>query len=210
VPEETGDHFTMGTAFEDYLNDNQKNWNVVKRRSKDNDNELTVKQDETINKMLSEFDRQPLFSVNPKKSQIEMIVNYKGHKLKIAMDNFDKEKKEIIDYKSCASIKKFQSWIEKYKMQLTFYQFVVQLKEDILCSGKIEPYSKEDVSKSIPLLATPESLLDNRGYLIEMLDNMIETLDLGIFSKGNLLEDCIECNAWSQCPHTIHKKHILI
>lgn len=174
--------------------------------------QLTSTMGEKLIKCLEELKRHPLYSFDSKTAQTEVEIEYKGYKLRGKMDSFDEEKAMIDDVKTTASIERLVAspYLEKYRSQLAFYQFLVQVKYDVLCEGKLTVVSKEDVPKAIYLRADKQSLMGYRSVIITLLDSMIATIELGIFPAAESREQCLKCAAYGVCPYSIQKEYIEI
>ena len=165
---------------------------------------------------LTELQRHPLYSFNSKNAQVSVEIEYKGYKLRGTMDNLDLENGVIDDIKTTASIDGLDRGLwagksakEKYRSQLAFYQFLVQVKHDVLCEGKLSVVSKEDPPKACYFHATKESLLDFRGTILAKLDEMIEIIEMGIYPTCPR-EQCLKCEAYGVCPYSIQKEYVEI
>ena len=179
--------------------------------------QLTETQADKLVNCLNEFHRQPLFDFDSERTQISVEINYKGHKLRGTMDEFYEDRKLISDIKTAASIDGLdRKWIdgqtalEKYKNQLSFYQFLVQIKYDILCDGRLQVVTKEDPARSSFYVADKLSLLDNRQHILNTLENMMSTIELGIYSSSDDREKCLKCPAYGVCNYAKQKEYILI
>lgn len=174
--------------------------------------QLTTTMGERLIACLTELKRHPLYSFDSKTAQTIIEIKYKGYKLRGKMDDFDKDNAMIDDVKTTASIDRLlnSQYMDKYKSQLAFYQFLVQVKHDVLCDGKLTVVSKEDVPKAVYLHASKESLLDHRPVIITLLDEMIKNIELGIYPAAESREKCLKCPAYGVCPYSIQKEYVEI
>ena len=150
-----------------------------------------------------EFARQPLY--NPKgKMQHAIEILYKGHKVKGTLDEFQEENKLIIDDKTTASMDTFMKFANKYKMQMTFYNWLLEVKEGISgCNAMLRVVTKETPSRSKFFWIPANSLLKNRDFLLDSLDEMIDAINNNKFNFTPEKRNCYDCPAWSICPNTI-------
>jgi len=179
--------------------------------------QLTTTQGTKLVGCMAEFERQPLFDFDSKCAQVSVEIEYKGHKLRGSMDEFYEERKLISDIKTAATIDGLnRTWgdgrtaLEKYKDQLSFYQFLVQISFDVLCDGRLQVVTKEAPAKSSFYWADKMSLLDNRRPLIKKLDSMINTIELGIYPSSEDREKCLQCPAYGVCDYSKQEEYIQI
>ena len=221
LEEEDNDALIFGQAFDTLVQGEDKFAEkfvaVAKRTDKAREENpgkvlITPAQLDTLNRCYDESKRQPLYRPDGDK-QVEIIIPYKGFQLKATMDKLFLKEKEIRDVKTAASIqglgKIFQdrSTLQSYIDQLTFYQFCVQMKHDVLCDGVLEVFTKETPVRSQMFKASAQTLLDNRGVLLGEIDKMIETINFGIFESSERSK-CLECEAYGVCPFTIQQEFI--
>lgn len=223
VPEPDSDALVMGTAFDLMMRDKgefNKKYEILLKGRKRSDHsmwiQLTASQGDTLHKMEAEFRRQPLY--NPRgEMQYRIEIEYNGEKIVGDMDEFDRENALILDDKTTASIPSLRQWLPKYKRQLAFYQWLVEMKEGIRCAGAIRAVSKEDIPKSAFYFATPESLSNMRDGILQALDALIEANRTGHYpyvtipGTGEInREECLSCDAYGVCPHSLQTEPILL
>lgn len=167
---------------------------------------------EKLERCNTEAARQPLWKFDREKAQVEIIVDYKGEKLKCTIDQLRLDEEIICDVKTSGAIHilltKFR---EKYIRQLTFYQLLVELKHDKKCSGELQVATTEDPSHFVKFSLSKEGLNDQRGSVLESLDALIAAKRRGIFTAQpqdllNRTEKCFNCAAYNVCPHSIQKQ----
>lgn len=211
LEDETSDALTMGSAFDLYMRDKDtfsKKYEILakgkKRVGESEWIQLTDSMGNTIKACEKEFLRQPLYS---QEGQMQYVVEieYKGQKISGEIDEFRRDEKIIIDDKTCASLNALTEWKTKYRRQLAFYQWLVEMKEGIRCAGAIRAVTKEDVPKSDFFFAPEDSLFSLREGLLESLDALIEATKTKNFipHRGVNRENCLSCKAYSVCPHSV-------
>lgn len=195
-PEKEEDKFILGRAYEDFVYGKDDKYEIVARRTKKNtENEddkksakktqLTRTQGDFVTRASKDMLANPFGA--PKGSKKYFKIEYKGLVVGGEVDEFYKGEFNakgmtfdayISDYKTCASFKSLNDFIEQYTQQLAFYQFLVQVSEEIdahrVC-GIIKASTKDSWKPmSKVMFATPETLLQRRGYLLGILDDLVE------------------------------------
>ena len=163
MPEEEKEAFLIGSAVDLLMQGedvfSSKYLPVARRDAKTaeanpNKTLLTLSQMETVTDCMNEFKRQPLFKEGGEK-QVEIIVDYKGYKLKATMDKFFKDEATIRDTKTAASIDALNRFLDGYLNQFSFYQWVTELKLGIVCEGEMEVVTKETPNRGSSGVTTP-------------------------------------------------------
>lgn len=205
--QEDSDALVLGAAFDLYMRDKEEfatEYTIVsKRMGKSETIELTQKMGETIRQCELEFQRQPLY--NPQGIvQHEIEIMYKGHAVKGTLDEFQPQNKLIIDDKTAASMNTFREWAHKYKMQMAFYNWLVEVKEGIAgTSALLRVVTKETPARSKFFFIPAQALEENRAFILESIDQMIEAIEENRFPFTQNKLECSSCPAWNICPNTI-------
>lgn len=176
--------------------------------------QVTPLQMQRMEACLSEMQRQKLFDFAGEGSELQkrVEVEYNGITLAGTMDEFYMDRALISDIKTSAGIDTFMGFIDSYKMQLAFYQWIVELKYGIQCDGRLQVVTRTDNPVSRFFYATKDSLLQERERLEAVVSNLILAKKTGSYSfsgvenwfSGNL------SSGWSACPHTVQEEYILI
>lgn len=209
VPDQTNDAMLFGSAF-DLMSQSVKRfeakYEVVTRRTKGVDNQLTKTQGENLYSSWGEAGRQPNFDTEGFIPQHEVNVRYKNIILRGTLDFYSAEQAKIVDVKTTGSIGMMErDWLEKYKRQLAFYSLLIDLSEDIECDGYIYAVTRENLPKSEFYFAHKDGLRDLRGEIIRDIDNFIEVMEGDIYASSER-EKCLKCPAYGVCPYSIRKK----
>ena len=162
----------------------------------------------------TEAQRSPLWSFDPKLSKKIIELPYKSLMLRGEMDQLKLAKNLIEDVKTTGAIANLErNFMEGYKIQLSFYQLLVQLKHDVLCDGRLEVLTNEKIVKSIFYFASKQGLLDYRVNIIRLLDELVKCKERGIYAAQPpemRQEKCLNCQAYGQCNHAVQKKDLII
>jgi len=236
LKESKSDALLMGTAFDlreqgsekfdDFI---FKNFHVGERRSKQGKidceiaesegkaiitNNALSKMREQIEQMYNAMTQSELYIPlgNP---QERIEIEYKGIKLAGDMDDLQLENKLIIDTKTVASVDFLKrshpqyncKYREYYKMQLAFYQLLVELKHGVACDGILKVVSKEETPRTIFFKESAESLKELRGLLLELIERYITKKESGKYSIATMLNypdrvdyfKCCNCPAYGVC-----------
>lgn len=215
IKEEQSDAQVFGSAFDCYITSPQryedKYASVPRRLGKSDKIELTLQQGRMIPRCLEEFRRQPLFSFDPRNSgninNDRILVQYKGEVLSYKPDQYNPDEAILSDIKTSASLENIDRYLSKYKMQLTFGQYLIQIRDDILVDGTIQVVTREEPARSQFYFASKQSLMDNRRVLIDRLDAMILAKKSGVYQSCN---DRVHCPAYGFDPCTIQKEYIFL
>ncbi len=167
-----------------------------------------------------ELSLQPLYLFDENTAQTEVEIEYKWHKIGWTLDEFDKKRWLISDTKTACSIdwlrkRLYCMWfdwdtpIDKYKSQLTFYQLLVHLKHDIICDWELKVVTKEDIPKSEFLWADKRVLPEYRPVIIEALNEMIETINYWVYPTSPRSK-CVNCPAYRACKYSNQTEHTQI
>jgi len=172
--------------------------------------QLAAAMGEKLQRCNFEANRQPLWKFDPKDAQVEIVVDYKGTKLKCTIDQLRLKEKLICDVKTSGAIdilmKRFQ---EKYVRQLSFYQFLVEIEHDVKCDGQLQVATTEDPSHFVLFSLSKEGLLDRRVEILKTLDELIAAEKRGIFlaqPQDCRVEKCFDCAAYGVCPHSVQRQ----
>jgi len=172
--------------------------------------QLAAAMGEKLQRCNFEANRQPLWKFDPKDAQVEVVIDWKGTKLKCTIDQFRLEEKLIVDVKTSGAIHilltKFR---EKYIRQLAFYQLLVELKHDVKCDGQLQVATTEDPSHFVKFSLSKEGLLNERDDILRTLDELIAAERRGIFlaqPQDCRVEKCFDCPAYGVCPHSIQRQ----
>jgi len=156
--------------------------------SLDKKERLTAGEGTMIMWMYKEFLRQPLADLGWEyEPQKELIVEYKGWKLKGTMDRFSKVKALIRDYKTTANLKKFwyelTTWmLDWYIFQLAFYKFLAREAEGVVCECLLDVIDKTATTCSEVYSINAERIDAEMPRVMETLDKFIEAHETGNFS----------------------------
>lgn len=178
------DYFIIGQALDDRLTYGEKyfqsKYEVVARRGESDKVQLTNNMNKFVEQMTSEFNAQPLFKKNPKKTVF--FHEYGGMLLKAELDDYDGE--TITDEKSCANITTFDP--EMYVLQMCFYHWLVEENTGNRCKVAIQAIDKYDFfSRSKKIEYTQPTLLAKRGELLFLLEKFKEAHETGIFMRSD-------------------------
>ena len=176
------DYFIVGQAFDDLLTEGKKwfdkNYEVVARRSSKAElTQLTNGQGELITAMQSEFKAQSLYNQTPKKKVF--IIDYKGYKVKVELDNYVEDTREIRDIKTCANVNRVD--LDMYLLQATLYDMVAEMRTDEKHKVYFEFVDKQLPSRSMPIHFHPDTLRGNRAHVWRLLDDLIEAHEIDLF-----------------------------
>lgn len=212
LPEEESDALTIGSAFDTYMRDEfgfHNEYAVVARRTGNTGKiELTQGQMETVKRCSIEFRRQPLY--NPVgKMQYVVTVEFEGLTLKGTLDEFQQENALIIDDKTTASIGHFMGYVTKYKKQLAFYQWLIELAEGIVCDGVLRATTKEEPARFEAFHAPAQSLMQYREEIVELVRALAEAVRSNTF-KTSPRSKCMECPAYGVCEAAIQTELTVI
>lgn len=199
------DYFLVGLAFDDLMTFGMevfaRKYVVVKRRDKNRDDgilELTEGMYETIMQMHREFMANDLFSKPPKKKL--MFHKYGPHVIKVEMDDFDEEAKEIRDIKSTASIATFDP--DMYKIQASLYHWIVEENTLDKYAVKYEVADKYDYfSRSQLYIYEQSTLMAHRGELLSLLERIQAAHDMNLFFPAKRQDILFKC------PYYGHEGH---
>lgn len=189
------DYFLIGQAVDDLATfggeEFEKKYEEVARRSKKSDKiQLTGAQYAQVERLWDEFRSQPLYNSKPVKKIIEW--EFSGLKLRAELDDFDKEKRQIRDIKTCANVSTFNP--ESYLLQMSFYQWLIEETAGIKCEAMLEVVDKYTYfSRSKPILYTKGTLDAHRGVILEALEDMKLAKEAGWYSPAtsrNVLDTC--------------------
>jgi len=180
--EATADHFILGSAFDSLLTDGRdtfdNTYKVVSRRSKSDSDynfQLNSSMVSTIESMEKEFKANPLFNHAPKKKLF--FWQYRGHLIKIELDDYTGD--AIRDIKTIANIKKIEP--SNYLIQACLYHLVVEENTMQKLPVIYEYVDKHKISRSQAVEFSRATLESFRGQLFRMLDDLVESIELGLF-----------------------------
>lgn len=211
--EEDSDALVIGTAYDVYMQGIEK-FNaeyaiVAKRTGTTGKIELTMAQGKLIRAMAQEMARQSFYNpVGQKQYHLKVKLN-EAITISGTLDEFQKDKAAIIDDKTSAGIRRFQEYREKYRRQLAFYQYLVYLAYDILCDGLIRMVTKDKIPKSHFFYADAENLKAEWPRIIEGLEELERCTKANSFAPSPR-EKCLNCPAYSYCPHSVQKELYLL
>ncbi len=190
ITTEDKDHFLIGQAFDDRLTHGEvgfaKRYHVVARRSEKAQEEagnrtmLNPSHVEQIDMLYKEFCAQTLF--NPKPEKKVFFWKYKTQLVKVELDDFDKEKKEIRDMKTARSVTNFDP--DFYTLQFSLYHLVVEenLQERYRVIAEIvDKYAYFSRSRAIEY--TQDTLLSARGSVMSLLEKLTEAESTGLYMQ---------------------------
>jgi len=140
--------------------------------------ELTEAMGELLIKGKAELERQPLYQRFPKKL---VQWEYKGHKFSAELDGLSLAKGLIVDDKTSGSIDLLERWLPKYKRQLAWYQWGVEMTTKKTLPAQLNVVTKESPCRSAFYFASVESLQVERDQMMLELDMMFRTMERGIY-----------------------------
>jgi hypothetical protein len=180
--ESSKEALTIGLALDDRLTEGEKlykeKYEVVARRCKESAKiQLTQRMGEQVDLMTSEFKASPLFNQNPIKKIV--LAKYGTLIMKIELDDFIQDKNLIIDVKSTANILTFNP--QFYAFQMGFYAYVMELALDLKCHAMLEVVDKGIISRSGAWWFDHAILREQRGPIVDALENLQQSQDTGIF-----------------------------
>lgn len=140
--------------------------------------ELTEAMGELLIKGKKELERQPLYQRFPKKL---LRWDYKGHKFSAELDGLSLAKGLIVDDKTSGSIDLLERWLPKYKRQLAWYQWGLEMTEGKTLAAQLNVVTKESPCRSAFYFASVESLQVEREQMMMELEVMFATMKRGIY-----------------------------
>ena len=140
--------------------------------------ELTEAMGELLIKGKQELERQPLYQRFPKKL---LQWEYKGHKFSAELDGLSLKEGLIVDDKTSGSIDLLERWLPKYKRQLAWYQWGLEMVEKKTLPAQLNVVTKESPCRSAFYFASVESLQMEREQIMLELDMMFATMKRGIY-----------------------------
>ena len=140
--------------------------------------ELTEAMGEMLLKGKAELERQPLYQRFPKKL---LQWTYKGHKFSAELDGLSLAKGLIVDDKTSGSIDLLERWLPKYKRQLAWYQWGVEMVKKKTLPAQLNVVTKETPCRSAFYFSCVESLQVEREQMMLELDVMFATMKRGIY-----------------------------
>lgn len=137
-----------------------------------------------------EFRANPVFRQSPVKKAIEF--DFDGIKLRGELDDFDREKRLIVDVKTAANLQNFNP--DFYVFQMSFYQWLVEETEGEKCEAMLEIVDKyKFFSRSRALLYSQQTLETHRGIILQALSDYKMAKESGVWlsaTSENVLLTC--------------------
>jgi len=199
--------------------------NLFQERKNLNKQQITTAAYNKVIECVEELRSQPLYHCEDGANQHSFTFEYRGHTFGGTLDVFLKDKKLISDVKTAASIdglykpSRFYQGrpiIDKYFDQLTWYQWLVEKNEKIVCDGELQVVTKESPPRSCFFWADSDQLYENRIQLIERIDRMVDMIDSNTYPTFHDIEEpsgrmkLLRSEVYGYSPHSKQKEHIPI
>lgn len=156
-----------------------------------------------------EFGRQELikeFLRTKDANQVILTGTIKGLKVKGKLDWY-KPKKGIVDYKTTASITRFNPF--DYTGQMAWYQYLVFLKSKTWEPCYLFVVDKDVDNKHSGFWKFKQETLDaKREDLLSLVDQVKEAIESGMYTPAaqSNIQTCFTCPHYNTCPFTIQKQ----